>query len=39
MVVIWRFLSRSIGFFVFPVPAVGGTFSPLFIPLLAVLYF
>jgi hypothetical protein len=26
----WRFLVRSVGFFVFPVPAVGGTFSPSF---------
>jgi hypothetical protein len=26
----WRFLVRSVGFFVFPVPAVGGTFSPFF---------
>jgi hypothetical protein len=35
----WLFLVRSVGFFVFPVPAVGGTFLPSFFSLSAILYF
>jgi len=35
MVIVWRFIARSVGFFVFPVPAVGGIFSPPFFSLSA----